>query len=114
MTTAACAPGIMAAYESILGFFQISILVISWILLIADFGPQTNFYVAILVNIIMFFVRLEIVSGLTGLPVLRFLKQTFPPIIGVVLNSVSIKTLFVLPEGFLFLVISLCFILIIT
>jgi O-antigen/teichoic acid export membrane protein len=93
LTTAARAPGKMAAYESILGGMQLSILIASWILLKAEFGPQSVFYAAIVVNAMMFLVRLTIVSRLTGLPPLQFLLGTMPRLIKVVLVSAISSTM---------------------
>jgi O-antigen/teichoic acid export membrane protein len=87
VATAARAPGRMAAYESILGALQISILIVSWFLLKAGYGPQSVYFTAIAVNLIMFIVRLLIVGRLTGLPVIKFLKDTTPPIFAVVAVS---------------------------
>ena len=105
LTTAARAPGKMAAYESILGALQMSILLISWVLLKAGFGPQSVFYIAIVVNLIMFVVRLEIVSRLTGLPVLRFLRGTMPRMLSVVVVSGALSAVVThqLPAGVVFL-----------
>ncbi|WP_222852052.1 lipopolysaccharide biosynthesis protein [Cyclobacterium plantarum] len=104
VTTAARAPGKMATYESILGFFQFSILIVSWILLNGGFGPEFVFYVAILVNVIMFIVRLQIVGNLTGLPVVSYLKETLPSILGVIFISTALSLLIkdLFPVGDLF------------
>jgi O-antigen/teichoic acid export membrane protein len=109
LTTAARAPGKMAAYESILGTFQFSILAVSWALLTLDFGPQTIFYVAIVVNLMMFFVRLKIVGGLTGLPVTGYLKETLPSVFRVIFVSAVLSLLidFIFPKGLVFLAISI-------
>ncbi|MDO6440390.1 oligosaccharide flippase family protein [Cyclobacterium sp. 1_MG-2023] len=108
LTTAARAPGKMAAYETILGILQFSILIISWLLLIAGWGPKTVFYVAIAVNMVMFFVRLIIVSSLTGLPVKGYLKGTIPEILYVIFVSASLSFLvaYLLPEGFVFFALT--------
>ena len=104
LTTAARAPGKMAAYETILGILQFSILIISWLLLMAGWGPKTIFYVAIAINLIMFIVRLKIVSRLTGLPIKEYLRGTIPDIIYIVTISACISFLiaFLLPEGYVF------------
>tara|TARA_R110001592_G_scaffold122374_2_gene329123 strand:- start:11894 stop:13303 length:1410 start_codon:yes stop_codon:yes gene_type:complete len=109
LTTVARAPGKMAAYESILGFFQFSILAISWFLFRNNFEPQATFYVAIIVNLVMFIVRLQIVSRLTGLPVVPYLKQTMLPVFNVVLISSCLCALlrYLLPTGLVYFVISL-------
>ena len=109
LTTAARAPGKMAVYESILGTLQFSILLASWILLKAGFGPQSVFYTAILVNLIMFVVRLEIVSRLTGLPVIRFMRGTMPAVMRVVVVSTALSAIVAnnLPNGIGSLAVSL-------
>lgn len=109
LTTAARAPGKMAAYESILGFLQFSIFVTSWMLLNAGFGPESVFIVAIFVNLLMFGIRLIIVGRLTGLPVISYLRQTLPPIIKVVLVSIALPLLFVniFPSGLVYLAITI-------
>jgi O-antigen/teichoic acid export membrane protein len=109
LATAARAPGKMAAYETILGSLQLSILVVSWFFVEADYGPQSVFYVAIAVNLIMFVVRLKIVSYLTGLPVLNYLKQTLTPVLLVVLVSLGVSwpLSLLFPDSFWFLPVSL-------
>lgn len=109
VATAARAPGRMAAYESILGSLQFCILIASWFFLKAGYGPQSVFYIAIVVNMIMFIVRLEIVSRLTGLPVWRFLKGTMPPILAVVGMTfvLASSAATILPDGLGALFISL-------
>lgn len=107
--TAARAPGKMAAYESILGTLQLGILFVSWVLVSSGLGPESVFYTAIVVNLIMFGVRLGIVGRLTGLPVLGFLKGTMPPIARVVLVSGALSAMvsFYLPKGIMFLIFYL-------
>jgi O-antigen/teichoic acid export membrane protein len=89
LATAARAPGKMAAYETILGSLQMSILLLAWLFVRSGVGPQSVFYVAIAVNFVMFAVRLKIVSYLTGLPVLNYLKQTLFPVSCVVVISLG-------------------------
>ena len=114
--TAARAPGKMAVYESTLGALQFSILLISWLLLKADFGPKSVFYVAIVVNVIMFIVRLGLVNRLTGLPVIRYLEQTLIPVFGVAALSCALSGLVAIwrPDGPLYLVTSVVTTLLIT
>lgn len=116
LTTAARAPGKMAAYESILGTLQLSILFISWFLINVGYGPQSVFYSAIGINLIMFIVRLEIVSRLTDLPVFDFLKRTIPAIFKVIILSSTLSAIvaFFMPNEFGFLISSVMFIFIIS
>jgi O-antigen/teichoic acid export membrane protein len=109
IATAARAPGKMATYESILGVLQLSILFVSWLFVKSGSAPQSVFYTAIVVNLIMFVVRLEIVSRLTGLAVSDFLKGTLPPILRVVFVTAALMVIieFCLPSGTLFLIIFL-------
>lgn len=112
LTTAARAPGKMGLYESILGAFQLSILVFSWVFVINGFGPEVVFFIAIVVNVLMFFVRLLIIRSLIDFPLMEFLKEVFYSVIPVVLLSAIISL--VLISGFSInygnLVISICII----
>lgn len=114
LATAARAPGRMAAYETILGAMQMSILLLAWLLLQSGSGPQSVFYVAIAVNLIMFAVRLKIVSYLTGLPILNYLKQTLAPVLCVVLVSLGTAwpLSLVFPDALWYLPVSLAAILV--
>lgn len=89
LTTAARAPGKMKLYELTLGTIQLLILPASWIVLKLGFEAYWVFVVAIVANVIMFFARLYLVSFLTGLSVLEFLKKVFIPAGIVVILSVS-------------------------
>lgn len=116
ITTAARAPGRMAAYESILGSLQCGIFVASWLMLNAGHGPQSVFWVAILVNLIMFVVRLLIVSRLTGLPVGGYLQRALVPVLGVTAVSLSLAApiAYLRPGSVWFLPLSLGGILVVT
>jgi Na+-driven multidrug efflux pump len=109
VATAARAPGRMALYESTLGALQLSILFGSWMLLEAGFGPEFVFYVAILVNLIMFLVRLILVSHLTGLPFAAYITRVLFPVLGVVAVSTALTVALAraLPPGALYLLITL-------
>lgn len=90
LTTAARAPGRMAAYESILGGLQLCILAISWFMMQAGHGPHAVFYVAIAINAVMFAARLMLVGHLTGLPIAKFLRMTLPSVAAVAIISAAI------------------------
>jgi len=88
LTTAARAPGRMRRYELSLGSIQLLILITSWLLLAWGQPAASVFYVAIAANVLMFFLRLALVSALTGLVVAVFLKKVVWPVLLVASASV--------------------------
>lgn len=108
ITTAARAPGKMKEYELILGTLQLSIFVISFVW-IRFFNGQAVvvFYTAIIVNLIMFFVRLIIVRELIKMPLTLFTVKVILPISIICIMS-AIPSYFLscyLPQNFISLVI---------
>lgn len=103
VATAARAPGKMKAYESILGSLQIMIFLVSLILVNLGGKVETVYYVAIIINIVMLYVRLLLVKKLIGLPVQMFSKYVLLPIGGMILISVlpTWFTYIILPKTFL-------------
>lgn len=102
LTTAARAPGKMMLYELVLGSMQIAIFPISWGVLAMGYPPYSVFVVGIAINILMFFVRLIIVSHLTELPFFTFLWKVGLPVMAVLIVS-TIPSWFInrfIPEGF--------------
>ncbi|MBJ6917954.1 lipopolysaccharide biosynthesis protein [Vibrio cholerae] len=90
LTTAARAPGKMALYEIILGVIQIAIFFVSWWFLKFGYSAEWVFYIAIAANIIMFKVRLLLVSYLTDLPVMAYYQRVVVPVLSVlVISSLS-------------------------
>ncbi|MBY7803162.1 oligosaccharide flippase family protein [Vibrio fluvialis] len=90
LTTAARAPGKMALYEIILGVIQIAIFFVSWWFLKFGYSAEWVFYIAIVANIIMFKVRLLLVSYLTDLPVIAYYQRVVVPVLSVlVISSLS-------------------------
>jgi len=87
LATAARAPGKMRTYELVLGTIQILILPASWIVLSCGGEAYTTFVVAIIANILMFFVRLFIVHSLTGLSMKAFSRKVILPVSKTVLLS---------------------------
>lgn len=87
IATAARAPGKMKSYELTLGILQLLIFVIAYIVLHLGFPAYSVFIVAIFMNVVMFFARLKLVSGLIGLPQLLFIKQACLPIFVLTLIS---------------------------
>lgn len=107
--TAARAPGKVRAYELILGSLQISIFIIDWLVLKIGSAAYSIFVVAIIVNIIMFIVRILIVRKLIDFPVIIFLKKVFIPVSIVILISTSV-TGFIhmnIPKGLVFSAITI-------
>lgn len=87
LATAARAPGRMRFYELTLGTIQLLILAGSWVLLSMGQPAASVFYLAILANVLMFFIRLFIVSDLLGLGISLFLKKVVLPVLIVVIAS---------------------------
>lgn len=112
IATAARASGQMKTYELTLGILQLSILVISYFLLNLGLPAYSVFVVAICINVVMFFARLKLVSGLIGLPQLLFIKQACIPIAFLVIISslFAYATHLIFPSGPFssFLNISVC------
>jgi hypothetical protein len=94
MTTAARAPGKMMGYELTLGAIQVGIFVASWTVVAAGSPAYSVFIVAILANVLMFFVRLYIVSRLIGISIVFFIKRVIVPVIGVVLLTAPVVFVF--------------------
>jgi O-antigen/teichoic acid export membrane protein len=87
LMTAARAPGKMRTYELTLGVIQISIFFISWLILKMGAPAYSVFLVAIGVNIVMFFVRLFIVSNLIELSKKLFTTKVVFPVTGIIICS---------------------------
>ncbi|MDD4781487.1 MAG: oligosaccharide flippase family protein [Tissierellia bacterium] len=107
IATAARAPGKMKTYELTLGVIQLSIFLFSWIFLKMGYPAYSVFVVGIVINIIMFFVRLFIVSNLISLSVKEFMVKVVVPIIGVIIISVIPSYLIqqILPNGIIYSII---------
>lgn len=101
IATAARAPGKMKTYELTLGVIQLSILLFSWTILKMGYPAYSVFLVAIAVNILMFFIRLIIVSNLIDLPIKDFIVKVTFPITGVIVLSTVLSYFFqqLIPEG---------------
>ncbi len=107
LATAARAPGKMKSYELTLGIMQISIFVFAWLVLKMGYPAYSVFVVAIVVNLLMFGVRLFIVAGLINLSIVNYLKQVALPVLLIILISSGASLLFkyFTPEGIGFSVI---------
>lgn len=80
LATAARAPGKMMGYELTLGLMQAGIFIGSWISLRLGYPAYSVFVVAIVVNIMMFAVRLAITSRLINLSIREFVLRVFYPV----------------------------------
>lgn len=111
MISAARAPGNMKMYELTLGAIQVGIFVASWVLLVNGFPASSVFIAAIVANILMFAVRLFIVSGLVGLSIYKFLRAVVMPVMAVICISlaVSLSIKNSLPSGYLFSIVTMLF-----
>ncbi|WP_320167932.1 oligosaccharide flippase family protein [Mangrovibacterium marinum] len=109
ITTAARAPGKVRTYELTLGCLQISIFFIDWIILKLGNAAYSVFIVAIIVNLVMFFIRLKIVNKLIGLPLLPFFKNVVIPVLLVIFTStaISFAIFSILPQGIFYSGISI-------
>lgn len=91
LTAAARAPGKIKTYELILGTIQISIILVCYLFLSLGYPAYSVFIIAIVVNLIMFLVRLKLVSYLISLPILEYTKEVLIPVI----KAISLPILFV-------------------
>lgn len=109
--SAARAPGKMKMYELTLGTIQVGIFIVSWALLVNGYPASSVFITAIIANVLMFAIRLFIVSWLVGLSVYIFLRLVVMPILAVIFISVSLS-LFIkscLPSGYLYSILTMSF-----
>ena len=104
ITTAARAPGRMKAYELTLGMLQVMIFVASWVTFKNGGEVASVFYVAIVVNLIMFVTRLILVRSLIDLPLRLFCIKVLLPVllVSIVSGSLSFLIKWMLPVGFLY------------
>ena len=111
LTTAARAPGKMKVYELTLGCLQVSIFIFAWIAIKIGGEAYSVFVIAILVNLIMFGVRLFLVSNLIGMPKIRFVKSVVLPALMIISISSILSYLlrYNLPEGLKFTIASCAF-----
>lgn len=106
--TAARAPGKMKTYELTLGILNITIFVVSWLVLIVGASAYSVFVVSIAITLLMFISRLFIVRTLIGLPLRPFFQQVALPVSVVILFSAlpSYVIHLFLPKSFIFTFIS--------
>ena len=108
LTTAARAPGKMKKYELVLGFVQICIFLVSWLILHLGFSATSVFSVAIIANLLMVILRLYMTRELIGLSVTTFMKSVFSPIIVIIIITTffSYTVKYFLPIGLFYSFIS--------
>ncbi|WP_131802579.1 hypothetical protein [Yoonia litorea] len=87
LMTAVRAAGKVRTYELVLGSLQVLIFLLSWLLVSTGFPAYSVYVVAILMNILMLFVRLTIASRMVGLSVWAFFDRALMPIFKVVTSS---------------------------
>lgn len=116
IATAARAPGKMMLYELMLGGIQVAIFLFSWLFFSFGFEAYIIFIIAIVANLIMFFVRLGLVKYLIGLPLKSFFYKVFIPVIIVISISApsSYMVKMMLPEGLAYSILDLiiCFLIV--
>ncbi|MGQ9427247.1 hypothetical protein ACXYTJ_16110 [Gilvimarinus sp. F26214L] len=85
LTVAARAPGKMKRYELTLGSIQIGLFLSAWFIVSLGAPAYSVFVVAILANVVMFFVRLVLLKELIDFPVIYYLRFSVFPVALVVL-----------------------------
>jgi O-antigen/teichoic acid export membrane protein len=109
LTTAARAPGKVKKYELSLSALQMGIFFFSWMALALGSPVYAIYVVAIIINILMFILRLVLVKVI-GLPIRMFCKKVvLPALIIAVLSTVATFIVHdLLPTGFFYSCISIC------
>lgn len=109
--TAARAPGKIRAYELILGSMQIGLFIVAWFVLEKGGEAHTVYYVAITINILMFFIRLYLAKQLSGLPIMGFLKNVILKVM--IIATISFCCSYLIyqssPKSWLFIGVSITF-----
>ena len=87
LTIAARAPGKMKTYELTLGTIQLALFFVAWFT-VSQGGPAYSvFVVAILANVVMFFVRLGLLKSMIDFPIMRYIRFAILPLLLVVILS---------------------------
>ena len=111
--TAARAPGKMKVYELTLGLLQFLLFGLAYVFLKIGYPAYTVYYIAICINIVMFFARLLIVGKLTGLRTGVYIHRVIIPLLIIVILSSIITLIFkwILPNSlfysFILMVLSI-------
>jgi hypothetical protein len=113
LTTAARAPGKMRKYELILGSIQITLFVVSWLVINIGYPAYSVFVVAILFNFLMFIVRLYIVSNLVGINLRSYIELVLLPVLTIIFLSASTSLYidYLVPDTLLYSILTsaVCF-----
>jgi len=106
--TAARAPGRMRSYELVLGSFQILIFFIDLLILKMGGAAYSVFIVAIIINCVMFWVRLLLVNSLIKFPIKLYIKQVILPVSLVIFISSTLSNIInlLLPEKIIYVILS--------
>jgi O-antigen/teichoic acid export membrane protein len=109
LTTAARAPGKVKIYELSLGSLQMGIFFISWIALKLGSPIYAIYIVAIIINMLMFLLRLILLKAI-GLPIRLFCIKVILPVLMVAILSTIVTFIIhhILPVGFLYSCFSIC------
>lgn len=109
LMTMARAAGKMKLYELTLGSIQLSIFFISWLSLSLGAPVYSVLLIAIIVNCIMFMVRIFIVKHLINYSILQYFKKVIFPVLAVTLISIILSAIvfYLLPQGFGYLNVSI-------
>ena len=101
ITTAARASGNMKMYELILGTIQLLIFAVSWVILKMGAEAYSVFIVAIVANVVMFYIRLILVKQMIQFSVLPFFNTVILPLSKVILFSACLSYLLfhILPKS---------------
>lgn len=91
LMTAVRATGRVRTYELALGSLQVLVLLLSYVSIKLGYSAVSVYVVAIVVNLIMFVVRLIIVRGLTQLSILSYAKIVLVPVV-LVVGTTSVMT----------------------
>jgi O-antigen/teichoic acid export membrane protein len=87
IATAGRAPGRMRYYELTLGLLQVLLFGLAWLAIILGSPAYGVYIIAIIVNVIMFFVRIVIVDKLVGISIKQFYKDSIKPIVIIMILS---------------------------
>jgi|694.fasta_scaffold121844_3 O-antigen/teichoic acid export membrane protein len=90
LLTAARAPGKMALYEGSLGTIQFMIFATAWVGIACGAPAAWVFITAIAGNAVMFAVRVVLLRGSLGLPIMEFTRRVTWPVLAVVAVTLAV------------------------
>jgi O-antigen/teichoic acid export membrane protein len=95
LVTLAMATGKIKAYEIILSSINMMGFVLAWVALSLGYVSASVFMIAIVLDIIMFFIRLAIVSRLANFPYLQYIKSVLLPVLAASLIAVILPLILI-------------------